>query len=152
MLGKRSEMRKWALKTSFKPANRAKDSPRYADQSNVMTYYICWSSQWQQGQLSPKLCTFTSIRNVMMLLKYPGIRAYAINACILLCILLCPIYSDAQTVPTRRYTSRDGLIADRITVITQDEKGFMWIGSLFGLSKYDGKKFTTIQLPPSQKK
>ncbi|HEY0679310.1 MAG TPA: two-component regulator propeller domain-containing protein, partial [Chitinophagaceae bacterium] len=56
----------------------------------------------------------------------------------------------AQTLPDRRYTTRDGLVADRITAITQDEKGFMWIGSLFGISRYDGTRFTTLRLPALQ--
>ncbi|HYC28997.1 MAG TPA: two-component regulator propeller domain-containing protein, partial [Chitinophagaceae bacterium] len=45
----------------------------------------------------------------------------------------------------------DGLVADRITVITQDQDGFMWLGSLFGLSRYDGTRFTTIDLPAEQR-
>ena len=57
---------------------------------------------------------------------------------------------SAQTLPSRRYTTRDGLLADRVTVIAQDHEGYMWMGSLFGLSKYDGSRFTTIQLPALQ--
>jgi ligand-binding sensor domain-containing protein/two-component sensor histidine kinase len=59
-------------------------------------------------------------------------------------------YLSAQTLPNRRYTTRDGLVADRITVVTQDQQGFMWMGSLFGLSRYDGTRFTTIELPAAQ--
>ncbi len=70
-----------------------------------------------------------------------------------LCLFLLSsfIISIAQSLPVRRYTTRDGLVADRITVITQDKRGFMWIGSLFGLSKYDGTKFTTINLSENQR-
>ena len=60
-------------------------------------------------------------------------------------------FAEAQTLPNRRYTTRDGLIADRITAITQDGNGFMWMGSIFGLCKYDGNTFTTIDLPASQR-
>jgi ligand-binding sensor domain-containing protein/two-component sensor histidine kinase len=63
--------------------------------------------------------------------------------------LLC-LHAAPQTLPNRRYTTRDGLVADRITVITQDQQGFMWMGSLFGISRYDGTRFTTINLPASQ--
>src|SRR5688572_19580395 len=68
----------------------------------------------------------------------------------LLCFLTNYLLATGQTLPHRRYTTRDGLVADRITVITQDHNGFMWMGSLFGLSKYDGNKFTTIDLPVEQ--
>ena len=70
---------------------------------------------------------------------------------ILLAFVALALEPLAQTLPSRRYTTRDGLVADRITVITQDHQGFMWMGSLFGLSRYDGNRFTTINLPPAQR-
>lgn len=82
--------------------------------------------------------------------KHPVAFSYLIKAGCFLLLITNFFCLNAQTLPTRRYTTRDGLIADRITAITQDHNGFMWIGSLFGLSKYDGNKFTTINLPASQ--
>ena len=58
--------------------------------------------------------------------------------------------SYGQMLPFHRYTSRDGLVADRITAIHQDSDGVMWFGSFFGLCYYDGINFTKIQLPFSQ--
>ncbi|HYF30357.1 MAG TPA: two-component regulator propeller domain-containing protein [Chitinophagaceae bacterium] len=69
---------------------------------------------------------------------------------LLLLLLITDCIASAQTLPTRRYTTRDGLVADRVTVITQDNDGYMWMGSLFGISRYDGNQFTTIRLPASQ--
>lgn len=57
---------------------------------------------------------------------------------------------NAQVVPYERYTSKNGLISDRITAITQDEKGFMWFGSFFGICRYNGIKFEKIALHPKQ--
>lgn len=73
-----------------------------------------------------------------------------IQTLILLYSLLLAASSTAQTLPNRRYTTADGLAADRITCATQDDKGFMWIGTYFGLSRYDGYRLTTIPLPPVQ--
>lgn len=76
-----------------------------------------------------------------------------VNSCMKFLLLICVLHAQSvlsQTLPNRRYTTRDGLVADRITVITQDQDGFMWMGSLFGLSRYDGSRFTTITLPASQ--
>jgi len=50
----------------------------------------------------------------------------------------------------KKYTSKDGLIADRITAIAQDEKGFMWFGSYFGICRYNGVQFENIILPQGQ--
>jgi signal transduction histidine kinase/ligand-binding sensor domain-containing protein len=57
---------------------------------------------------------------------------------------------NGQVLPFTKYTSRDGLIADRITTIAQDEQGFMWFGSYFGICRYDGIKFEKIELPAKQ--
>lgn len=67
-------------------------------------------------------------------------------------LLVCAIgfTSAAQTIPYEKYTSKNGLISDRITAITQDEKGFMWFGSYFGVCRYDGNKFEKIKLAPQQ--
>ncbi len=63
-------------------------------------------------------------------------------------LICCPGW--AQSLPSKRYTTSDGLVSDRVSCILQDEKGFMWFGTYFGLSRYDGYQFTTIPLPPSQ--
>lgn len=65
-------------------------------------------------------------------------------------LLIYNIGATAQSLPNRRYTTRDGLVADRVTVIAQDHEGYMWMGSLFGLSRYDGSRFTTVRLPAQQ--
>lgn len=58
---------------------------------------------------------------------------------------------SAQSLPYEKYTSKNGLVSDRITAIAQDEKGFMWFGSFFGICRYDGNKFQKIDLPEEQK-
>ncbi len=55
--------------------------------------------------------------------------------------------ATAQLLSHYRYTTKDGLIADRITAIQQDEQGVMWFGSYFGLCSYDGISFKKIPLP-----
>ena len=44
----------------------------------------------------------------------------------------------------RNYTVNDGLISNSIRRIFQDSKGFLWIATWEGLSKYDGYKFTNF--------
>lgn len=56
----------------------------------------------------------------------------------------------AQMIPSEKYTSKNGLISDRITAIAQDDKGIMWFGSFFGICRYDGINFQKIDLPPGQ--
>ncbi len=40
-------------------------------------------------------------------------------------------------------TADDGLAQNTVTAILQDRRGFMWIGTSAGLSRYDGYHFTT---------
>jgi signal transduction histidine kinase/ligand-binding sensor domain-containing protein len=49
--------------------------------------------------------------------------------------------SEAQQANFIKYTVYDGLVANPIRCIYQDSKGFIWIGTYDGLSRYDGYKF-----------
>lgn len=48
----------------------------------------------------------------------------------------------AQQHIFKNYTVNDGLVANAIRRIYQDSKGFLWIATWEGLSKYDGYQFT----------
>ncbi|MEO6869565.1 MAG: two-component regulator propeller domain-containing protein, partial [Ginsengibacter sp.] len=50
----------------------------------------------------------------------------------------------AQQQIFKNYTVNDGLISNEIRGIFQDSKGFLWIATLEGLSKYDGNTFTNF--------
>ena len=45
-------------------------------------------------------------------------------------------------------TTADGLANSHIHVMFQDSRGFMWIGTRDGLSRYDGYRFTTFRHDP----
>jgi len=46
------------------------------------------------------------------------------------------------------FTKRDGLPHNVINVVFQDSRGFLWIGTLNGLAKYDGYSFTVFRGNP----
>jgi ligand-binding sensor domain-containing protein len=50
----------------------------------------------------------------------------------------------AQPFTTRLYTTSDGLSDNYILSVYQDSYGYMWIGTANGLSRFDGKRFTTF--------
>ena len=52
------------------------------------------------------------------------------------------VTSHAQQVNFIRYNVYDGMVANPVRTIYQDSKGFIWIGTIDGLSRYDGYKFT----------
>jgi ligand-binding sensor domain-containing protein len=57
-------------------------------------------------------------------------------------LLLC-LHAHAATahLPVRRYTSADGLAQDEIRRMAFDAEGFLWIGTVGGLSRFDGVFF-----------
>ncbi|MDZ4810617.1 MAG: two-component regulator propeller domain-containing protein [Bacteroidota bacterium] len=59
----------------------------------------------------------------------------------ILWFLLITSQARAQQLNFKTYTVEDGLVANPIRRIYQDSRGFIWIGTWEGLSKYDGHKF-----------
>ncbi len=49
------------------------------------------------------------------------------------------VYS--QEYATRLYTTKDGLVQGQVYCVTQGPKGFLWTGTLGGISRFDGKEF-----------
>ncbi len=67
---------------------------------------------------------------------------------ILLCGLLwnwAVVYAEIE-VRSARLTVADGLANNSVRCICQDDKGFIWLGTLDGLNRYDGSSFLTFQL------
>ena len=52
---------------------------------------------------------------------------------------------SSQTPSYYHYTSSDGLASSTVFSIIQDRNGFIWFATLNGLSKFDGKHFTTFR-------
>ena len=57
-------------------------------------------------------------------------------------LMICwPAVAIAERLPIKRYTMQDGLEHDRIKCIVQDSRGFLWICTARGLSRFDGARF-----------
>lgn len=55
---------------------------------------------------------------------------------------LCPVASAAiNNFDFRRFTVSDGLSESQVNCIYKDTRGFLWIGTPFGLNRYDGFRF-----------
>lgn len=62
--------------------------------------------------------------------------------------LLMPIkaiYAQEEDLFAEVYTVNNGLPSNSITCMHKDSKGYIWIGTLYGLAKYDGNKFTIFK-------
>jgi PAS domain S-box-containing protein len=58
--------------------------------------------------------------------------------------------ADAQGIRFTRLSTDDGLSQTRVLQIVQDDQGFMWFGSQYGLNRYDGYKFKVFKHEPGR--
>src|SRR3989338_8675207 len=49
-----------------------------------------------------------------------------------------------QNYPLVTYSTEEGLPQSQVTSFAQDDKGYLWIGTLGGLARYGGQKFLTL--------
>lgn len=57
------------------------------------------------------------------------------------CILLIVAKSSAQQYAFRELSLKQGLPQSQVKAINQDKDGFLWVGTLGGLARFDGEKF-----------
>ncbi len=56
-------------------------------------------------------------------------------------VFIISISTYAQQYNFINYSIEDGLVQSQIRAINQDSDGYLWIGTLGGLSKFDGINF-----------
>ncbi len=63
----------------------------------------------------------------------------------ILCLLLLFVSTTAfsQKFSFVNYTTEDGLPQSQVSAITQDKDGYLWIGTIGGLSRFNGGEFVT---------
>ena len=61
----------------------------------------------------------------------------------LLIVCCCTFVSFSQKYSFVTYSTEDGLPQSQVTTMTQDAQGYLWVGTLGGLAKFDGTKFTS---------
>jgi len=54
--------------------------------------------------------------------------------------------SHAQSLPFLHFTTKDGLPSTSVRCIFQDSRGFLWIGTTHGLSRFNGIKFENFYI------
>ena len=55
---------------------------------------------------------------------------------------------DARDIRFAQLSTAEGLSQTRVIQIVQDDQGFMWFGSQYGLNRYDGYKFKVFKHEP----
>lgn len=68
-----------------------------------------------------------------------------INRFLITLILSLVLVDIAASTSIKHFTESDGLPQSLITCVTQDSKGYIWISSWNGLSRYDGYSFSNFK-------
>ena len=61
-----------------------------------------------------------------------------------------PVADAAHGIRFTRLSTDDGLSQTRVLQIVQDDQGFMWFGSQYGLNRYDGYTFKVFKHEPGR--
>jgi ligand-binding sensor domain-containing protein/signal transduction histidine kinase len=76
-------------------------------------------------------------------LNYDVMKIFRLNRLLPVVVLvMMSTASFAQRYPFHDLSVDDGLIQSQATCMAQDKMGFLWVGTLGGLSRYDGRNFT----------
>ena len=68
------------------------------------------------------------------------------QTCVVSALFFCVVNLSAQRVLMENYTMENGLATNVVHNIFQDSNGFMWFMTRFGLSRYDGARFTNFTI------
>ncbi len=61
---------------------------------------------------------------------------------LLLLFLLSGFAAQAQHLPFyQHFTERDGLSDNKVQSILRDQAGYLWVGTTYGLNRFDGYTF-----------
>lgn len=60
-------------------------------------------------------------------------------------LLLIAVWPRAEQLPLKYYTSAEGLAYDNVACVVQDSRGFLWVCTSFGLSRFDGAHFVNYR-------
>ena len=82
--------------------------------------------------------------NVPRMMRPPKKAVYSLTLVSLL--LLAAICIRAARLPIRIYTSADGLGSSFVNSLMRDSRGFLWVCTRDGLSRFDGAHFVTYQV------
>ncbi|MFZ4547463.1 MAG: histidine kinase [Bacteroidales bacterium] len=78
-----------------------------------------------------------------MKLPKPELIYFRIPFLVILACLFLVHVGVAQHLGYKRFTVDDGLAQSEVVAMFQDSRGFIWVGTKFGVSKFDGNSFIT---------
>lgn len=60
--------------------------------------------------------------------------------------LFAPVWGSAQSIHLTHYGVEQGLVSGYVFGMYQDSRGFLWVGTPFGVSRFDGRRFVNYTM------
>jgi signal transduction histidine kinase/streptogramin lyase len=70
-----------------------------------------------------------------------SISVLALMLALSICLPSGDLYAQYYNLTFRNYMSHDGIAQSEVEAIVEDSRGLLWIGTHFGLSRFDGREF-----------
>jgi ligand-binding sensor domain-containing protein/two-component sensor histidine kinase len=67
-----------------------------------------------------------------------------VRYCFIFLLLCCIIHARAQQYSYLKYGTKEGLVQSQAKCLFQDRQGFLWVGTVGGVSRFDGKQFKSF--------
>ncbi len=77
-----------------------------------------------------------------------GGKGVIFNICTLVFLLIGHLALAHNLAEKKQYSVEEGLASNSITSLIQDSKGFIWIGTTNGMSRFDGRNFINYKNTP----
>lgn len=72
----------------------------------------------------------------------------AVLQAVLFCFLFCPLLLDGQS-GIQYWNTDNGLSNNWVSDVLQDQDGYIWVATQYGLNRFDGYSFTNIKYKPN---
>ena len=118
----------------------------------VLSKNTDFSTNGAKNELKPVKCRVCSVKNNELYITQQNLLSVSMNstlikkigyrlAFVVVCLYHFAPLLYAQTFPIEKYTTREGLVQNQVLCLHKDSRGYVWCGTWFGLSKFNGETF-----------
>ncbi|MGN0280962.1 MAG: two-component regulator propeller domain-containing protein [Prevotella sp.] len=78
-------------------------------------------------------------------MNYEILKSYKTTAIVIALLTVMTSWANKPDLKFMRLDTRNGLSNSQVNCVLKDSKGFVWIGTKYGLDRYDGTRFRVFQ-------
>lgn len=105
-----------------------------------------------KNEPKPLKCRGCSVKNNELYITQQNLLSVSMNstpikktgyrfALVVVCLYHFAPLLHAQTYPIEKFTTREGLVQNQVLCLHKDSRGYVWCGTWYGISKFNGETF-----------